>query len=81
MRFQTRTAVEIAEWIRRRAVEIAVGEGDRIDPPQRGIQRVQESHGLGVHWVLGDYQNARGLGYIKVAAAEASALFDLPQAD
>jgi len=80
MRFAAKTEAELADWIRRRAIEIAAGEGDRIDPRRPGITRTREPVGLGIHWCLADYQDATGLGYIRVAAAEASGQFDLSPA-
>jgi len=77
MHFALKTVEELADAIRRRAIEIASGEGETIDPPRPGIQRLREPIGLGVHWTLSDYQNLRGLPYIRVAAAEASAQWDL----
>lgn len=77
MLFALKSPEDLANAIRLRAVEIAAGEGEAIDPPPPAIQRLREPVGFGIHWTLADYQSSRALPYIRVAAAEASAQWDL----
>lgn len=77
MRFALRSPDELANAIRLRAIEIAAGTGETIDPPPPVIQHLREPVGFGIHGALADYQDSRGLTYIQVAAAEAAAQWDL----
>jgi hypothetical protein len=64
--------------IQQRPVEIAAGEGDNVVIPVPAITVLREPTGLfGVHWALADWQDPHGLPYIKVAAAEATARWDV----
>jgi hypothetical protein len=73
---------ELAKLIQRRAAEIASDEGDRVMIPLPQIIRLREPTGIfGIHWALADYQSAEGLGYVRVAAAELSAQWDIHERD
>lgn len=78
MTLPRKSEAELAEAIRLRAIEIAAGEGDVIAPPPPAIQRLREPTGIfGIHWTLADWQRSEGRPYIDVAAAEASAQWEI----
>lgn len=78
MRLPKVPIADLEKIIQRRAVEISVGEGDAIAIPSPSVVRLREPTGIcQVHWTLADFQNSQGVGYIKVAAAEMSATYDV----
>lgn len=68
---------DLASIIQRRAAEIAAGEGYDADIPRPGIVEMRNALEWGQHWALSDYQNARGLGAVRIAAAEMSCQYDI----
>ena len=78
MKLPKLTAIQLTRRIQARAVEIAAGEGDEVEIPLPSVIALREPTGIfGIHWALADWQKNQGLGYVKVAAAELSAQFEL----
>ena len=70
---------QLAARIQERAIEVAGGEEDHDEViPIPAIIRLRKPHGpFGIHWALADHQNSRGLQFVRMAAAETSAQWDV----